>query len=251
MKTAKDSNEEYHASPGISASGLKMIYKESVKKYLTRKQSETKAMAFGTAVHSAILEPDQFVSEYLVLPKIDRRTTEGKAEYDSYMKISKKKTLLSSEDYSVINEISKNLKKNKLAQYYLKGQTEISHYGKHNDVDVRVRPDVINKHKDFIADIKTCRNNSPMNFSYDVKKYAYHLQAAFYMDMLKINHFRFITVETTYPYNVEVYALSEEKIQEGRLAWQQAFRDYQMYLETGVKTSYNWHTYANDGSYLI
>ena len=30
-----------------------------------------------------------------------------------------------------------------------------------------------------------------------------------------------------------------------------AFRDYQMYLETGVKTSYNWHTYANDGSYLI
>ena len=71
------------------------------------------------------------------------------------------------------------------------------------------------------------------------------------MDMLKINHFRFITVETTYPYNVEVYALSEEKIQEGRLAWQQAFRDYQMYLETGVKTSYNWHTYANDGSYLI
>ena len=34
MKTVRDSNEEYHASPGISASGLKMIYKESVNKYL-------------------------------------------------------------------------------------------------------------------------------------------------------------------------------------------------------------------------
>ena len=252
MKTVRDSNEEYHSRPGISASGLKMIYKESVNKYLKRKPFESKSMALGTAVHSALLEPDEFSREYLVLPKIDRRTKDGKNEYNNYMSKANNKTLLASEDYNIINEINKNLKKNKLAKFYLEGQKEISHYGQYNNIDVRVRPDVINMHRGYIADVKTCRNNSPKNFKSDVYKYAYHLQAAFYMDMIDgIDHFKFITVETVYPYTVEVYTLSDEMIEQGRNAWKQAFSDYEMYLETGVVPSYNWYQYANDGSYLL
>ena len=37
MKTQFDSNEQYHSSPGISASGLKAIYKKSVYHFLNKK----------------------------------------------------------------------------------------------------------------------------------------------------------------------------------------------------------------------
>ena len=251
MKTAKDSNEKYHSSPGISASGLKYIYQESVKKYLKRKPFESKAMALGTAVHTALLEPDNFNKEYYVLHNIDRRTKAGKEQFATAEKLARNKIMLPSQDKEIIDSINVNFKKSTLAQYYCKGQIELSHYGEYQGAKVRIRPDVLNRHKDFIADIKTCQNNSPRAFKNDVKKFSYHLQAAFYMDMLEINHFKFIVVETKYPFSVEVYTLSKEMIEQGRNAWKQAFADYQMYLETGVEPSYNWHQYANDGSYLL
>lgn len=251
MKTAKDSNEKYHSSPGISASGLKTIYKKSVYHYLNRKPFESKSMAFGTAVHTALLEPDNFNKEYYVLHNIDRRTKAGKEQFAAAEKLAKNKIMLPGQDKERIDAINKNFKKSTLAQYYSKGQIELSHYGEFQGANVRIRPDVLNRHKDFIADVKTCQDNSPKAFKNDVYKYSYHLQAAFYMDMLEINHFRFITVQSTYPFTVEVYALSEEMIEQGRLAWKQAFADYQMYLETGVIPSYNWYQYANDGSYLL
>lgn len=252
MKTKKDTNEKYHSSPGISASGLKYIYHESVKKYLIKKPFESKAMALGTAVHEALLEPDKFRQNYYFLGDIDRRTKEGKEQYKAALELAKNKTIMPMADKYIIDNIYENFKKNKLAQYYSKGQVELSHYGKYNDIDIRVRPDVINMQKEFIADIKTCRNNSPKAFKNDVYKYAYHLQAAFYMDNIPgINHFKFITVETVYPFSVEVYTLSEEMLEQGRNAWKAAFKDYELYLETGISTSYNWYQYAKDGSYLL
>ena len=90
-----------------------------------------------------------------------------------------------------------------------------------------------------------------MAFKRDIYKYAYHLQAAFYIDQLGINNFKFIAVQNTYPYTVEVYTLSNELLERGRNAWKQAFKDYEIYLETGVITSYNWQVYSDDGSYIL
>jgi exodeoxyribonuclease VIII len=187
MKTAKDSNEKYHSSPGISASGLKTIYKKSVYHYLNRKPFESKSMAFGTAVHTALLEPDNFNKEYYVLHNIDRRTKAGKEQFAAAEKLARNKVMLPGQDKERIDAINKNFKKSTLAQYYSKGQIELSHYGEYQGANVRIRPDVLNRHKDFIADVKTCQDNSPKAFKNDVYKYSYHLQAAFYMDMLEIN----------------------------------------------------------------
>ena len=71
------------------------------------------------------------------------------------------------------------------------------------------------------------------------------------MDMLGINNFKFIAVQNTYPYTVEVYTLGEELLERGRHAWKQAFKDYEIYKETQVITSYNWHLYGNDGSFVF
>ena len=74
MKAQFDSNEKYHSSPGISASGLKAIYKKSVYHFLNQKPFESSAMALGTAVHCAMLEPEMYYKDFHVMPKIDRRT---------------------------------------------------------------------------------------------------------------------------------------------------------------------------------
>ena len=251
MKSKKDRNEDYHDSPGISASGLKTIYLKSMYHYLNQKPFESKAMAFGSAVHTALLEPDDFDDEYYVMPKLDRRTKIGQTIYNERLKLTKDKKILNKDEGDKINYIIKNFKKNSLAKEYSQGEIEISHYGKYNGIDVRIRPDVLNRERDFISDVKTCQDNSPMAFKRDIYKYAYHLQAAFYIDQLGINNFKFIAVQNVYPYTVEVYTLSNELLERGRNAWKQAFKDYEIYLETGIITSYNWQVYSDDGSYIL
>ena len=58
------SNEDYHASEGISKSGLDMINK-SPASYIWQKSaptddSKTGPLDFGTAFHCLLLEPDEF-----------------------------------------------------------------------------------------------------------------------------------------------------------------------------------------------
>lgn len=251
MRTANDTNEKYHSSAGISASGLKTIYKKSVRHHIDRKPFESAAMALGSAVHAAMLEPNTFFDDYHVMPKIDRRTKEGKEAYLVEQKKAEGKLLITPDDYEKINSILDNFRNDDLAQKYCKGVIELSHYGKHEGLDVRVRPDCLNKVQGFISDVKTCQDNSPMAFKRDVYKYAYHLQAAFYMDMIGVDEFRFIAVETNYPYTIEVYTLSDEMIEQGRKAWKAAFADWKLYVETGIISNHIWHEFNDDGSKIL
>jgi len=69
------SNEQYHAAPGVSNSGLGLVERSPAHyyaKYLdpNREPEEpTPAMRAGTALHTAILEPDTFAVRYVVVPQ--------------------------------------------------------------------------------------------------------------------------------------------------------------------------------------
>lgn len=251
MKKVNDSNEVYHSHDSISASGLKEIYKNSVYHFLNRGFKETAPMKLGTAVHQALLEPHDFHSVYHLIDKIDKRTKAGKEELQKQMEIAGDKIILDYEVYEIIEAIKKDFKRNKLAQHYCKGQIELSHYTQIDGVDVRVRPDCLNKISNFISDVKTCQDNSPEAFKRDIYKWGYHLQAAFYMDMCGIDTFKFIAVTTTFPHTCEVYTLSDEMIEFGRNAYKQAFEKWKVYLETGVMPSYHWYQFSKDGSYVL
>lgn len=252
MRIVKDSNDQYHSDKGISASGLKEISKNSVYHYLNRKPFESSSMHFGTAVHAAILEPDTFYDIYYPMPEIgDLRKKENKALKIEAEEKSKGKICLTYYDHKRIKSILDNFKKNKLAQQYCKGEIELSHYGSYDNVPIRVRPDVMNHVQDFIADVKTTQDASPKGFRSAVYKYNYHLQAAFYMDMLEINEFKFICCEVNHPYTVVVHTLDDDFIQLGRKLWQQAFEDYKQYFIFGKTKLYHHDTICDDGSYLI
>jgi len=251
MKTKFDTNEIYHSSPGISASGLKSIYKKSVYHFLNQKPFESPSMAFGTAVHGAMLESEKYYNDFHVMPKIDRRTKAGKEQFEIEQKKAEGKQLVSFDDHSRITKILDNFRNHELAKKYCQGEIELSHYKKFENIDVRIRPDVLNRVGDYISDVKTCQDNSPIAFKRDIYKYSYHLQAAFYMDQLGINNFKFIAVESNYPYSIEVYTLSDEFLDQGRRAWKKAFADYKLYKENGIVSGYNWNDFGDDGSLIL
>ena len=239
MKIVKDTNEEYHSQKEyISASGLKMIAKKSVHHYLNADFKSTPSMAFGTAVHTAIYEPSEYHKDYHIIPKIDRRTKAGKELYAKHMEEAKGKEVLDEADHQRILLILENLGKSE-AKEYVQGEMELSHYTEYEGIKVRVRPDCINKVAGFISDVKTCQDNSPRAFLSDIYKYKYHVQAAFYMDMLGVNKFVFIAIETNAPYSIETYVLSDELLGKGRQEYKKAIADWKYYLETGVALGYD------------
>lgn len=252
LTTKQDTNAEYHSHKSISASGLKMIYKKSVQHYLSAKFTESPAMALGTAVHTIMLEGQkQFDKDYYLMPKYDGRTKEGKQIKAKHEKLAGDRKILRDEDMEIISGIMYNFKQHELAQKYCTGTVELSHYGKVNGLDFRVRPDVFGDN--WVGDVKTCQDNSPVAFRRDLYKYAYHLQACFYSDMLGFppENFRFIAVETKYPYSVEVYALSEDMIEQGRDAYNTAINDWKLYLASGIAKGYRAAGYTDDGSLIL
>ena len=68
------SNEEYHSSSGISRSGI-VEFKHCPKKFWNKylnpyyiKPEPTKALNFGNAFHTAILEPHEYDNRYISKP---------------------------------------------------------------------------------------------------------------------------------------------------------------------------------------
>ena len=251
MKTKIETNEDYHKSQNISASGLKSIYKKSVYHFLNQKPFTSSALSLGSAVHVAMLEPEKFNDEFYVFPKIDRRTKEGKQDYKNHSTKAEKKELISESDLFTIESIKEKLKFHSLAKEYCEGKIELSHYGEMDSVPIRVRPDC--KGVDWISDVKSCQDNSPLAFKRDIYKWSYHLQATFYSDALgyPAENFRFIAVETNHPFTIEVYKMNEDMIEQGRKGYKDALANWKLYLDTGVQTGYKGYEYAKDGAIII
>lgn len=259
----KDTNEEYHSQTDyIGSSGLKIIFKKSVYHYLYSKKFEsTESMRLGTAVHTALLEPENFDNEVIVMPELNLRTKAGREERDKILENTERgQVVIKQDDLEVIQAIERNFKNDKLAVAICEGGVvEASHYGTIEGIKVRCRPDVYQPDRGIIGDIKTCQDNSPKAFKSNVYKFGYHLQAVFYAETLthilerqfSPYDFRFIAVETNYPYSCEVYALDEKEIEAGYAALNKAWGEWKIFKETGVVLGYQTKDTASDGALIL
>jgi len=84
MIIRNESNEDYHNNAAISSSQAKLAYK-SLQLFKDDEDgliehNQSPAMALGSAIHTAVLEPDEYISRYIVKPEgMNGRTKEGKA----------------------------------------------------------------------------------------------------------------------------------------------------------------------------
>jgi exodeoxyribonuclease VIII len=231
-------NEDYHARPGVSASMLKSMargWRTFEAEYITKTapRKESAAMALGTAVHTALLEPDRFAAEYVVCPEecSDRRTK----AYKEWAASVDGASVLTADDAKAIDAIRESVRRDDFASKLLAadGHVEKSLEWTENDVLCRMRFDKIAGL--FLIDIKTCQDATPEAFARTIASYRYDLQAAHYLAGIPYvaARFAFIAIETASPYRVRCYEMCEDDLFSAEMERVALLIEYQRRLNNG------------------
>lgn len=235
---------EYFAHSAINCSGLKLIASKTpahFKYQQTAPRKETPAMFIGSAVHCATLEPEAFDERYIVAPKIDKRTKDGKAAWAELE--ASGKVVLSEDDGEQVMRIAHAVRANKSAAKLLtNGKAEVAVFSEIDGQAVKCKCDYLRENV-AVIDLKTTDDASEKGFMKSVLNYGYHQQAAFYMDVMQavgqpVERFVFVVVEKTAPFLVAIHELSDEFVELGRELNRKALAMYEDCSITG-----NWYGY--------
>lgn len=242
--------KRYHEDKAIGHSGILRMLKSPahLREYLDYPHQLTPAMAFGSAVHSFILEPKRFSEEYSVAEKFDRRTKEGKEAAAKFDAENQGKTLITSEELATLTLIRASVHSHKGAARLLsRGDAELSVFW--NDpatgIACKCRTDWFDG--EAITDVKSCTDASLNGFSRSVATFGYDVQAAFYVDGIKAATgmelpFNFIAAEKDAPHAVAVYRADPEVIEVGRKKYRAALQLLKWCQESG-----SWPAYQPEG----
>jgi exodeoxyribonuclease VIII len=246
IEFVKDTFEEYLGKDDIAASDIKNFLKSPAKYYYDKHnkvKDETKRhFAIGSAIHEIILEPHLFKTNYIVFPKVDGRTTEGKQQLAFFKEASEGKTILFEDEMEMIKKIGENAAKNHtFVELMQNSYREVSCYtiDKVTGLKVRMRPDIMCQNKSIIVDIKSCLDSSPKKFKSDVYSYGYSISAAYYCDFIGREDYVFAACEKTQPYQFGMYVLNDEMIQFGREQYRMGLDLIKFCQDNNYYPSYN------------
>lgn len=235
------SNEAYHAGPGISKTGLWMIYNQTPAHYRFGEREAKPEFDFGTAVHLAILEPEQFEDRVFKGPENRRGNTWKDAEAEA---ANLGKLLLTGPDYEAVQIIRDAVHADAWLCGIITGGkplVENSAYAIDPDTGVlkKCRPDLHRQDLGVMLDVKTSASASPDAFARAVVNYGYHAQEAHYTDTWRdaggeVNAFAFIVVEKKAPYAFAVYELPPSIVDEGRAIIRKSMATYAECERSGV-----------------
>ena len=90
-------NAEYRAHPAISRSDLFKLTKspQHFRYEMDHPSPKTPSLIFGAALHKWVLEPDDFESEFVIAPNVNRRTKEGRAYWEMFLADNDGKEIIS------------------------------------------------------------------------------------------------------------------------------------------------------------
>ena len=234
---------KYLDLPGyLHCSELKLL-QQSVNHWLSKSDyPETKALILGSLGHTMILEMDKLTERYLVMPKVDARTKGGKEQKMLAQEQAnlEEKILISQEDFTQALGWRDNILKNPVTSNVFqkaKGENEISGFFRHpdfKDIKGAFRVDKLLEEQKIAIDLKIMLSANPYAFMSSVKKFGYHMQAAWYLDGLKAitgddYDFLFVVCEKSNPHNVQTYRLSEKDLEKGRDDIRATVKKYQEY----------------------
>lgn len=210
---------EYHKRElGVaSQSVLKLIREKSPAHYRAwvdaEDDADTPALAFGRAYHAAVLEPDKFASEYIVLPDFgDMRSSKNRAMREAFKDEHPTATFIDAEDGDKIVAMREALLRHPVVRGILKdGFPEVTMrwIDPQTGVECKARGDWYRPGK-FFADLKTTLDASPEAFRRSVVSYGYHVQHAHYCDGANacgepVENYLIVAQEKDPPYVAAVY----------------------------------------------
>lgn len=250
---------DYYEHPALSHSRLKEIRK-SPGHFLWSLENpypSTDAMNLGSLVHAMVLEPHTVEGSFTVIPKIDRRTKEGKERYALYQQEAMEKSVVTEPEWEVAVRMTDSVRTHPLASKVIDdavayGQVEKEYfwtddnYGDSIERKAKVDGLCRDSHCGLnapIVDLKTTVDASPFSFKRSITKYSYGTQMSYYKEAVgstgvETNGALIIAVEKKAPYAVGIYRLSEETLFRAGMIVKQWLSTYSECLRTGV-----WPTY--------
>jgi hypothetical protein len=227
---------DYHAHPALSRSGVMKLLDCPQRywfEYLSGQYipSRSSAMITGSAVHTLLLEPDEFEKRFIVRKK----TTTCSKKYQEYLLEAQDKEILFDTELEKAHACAESVKKNEFFKLTIGGsKIEETFIWQDEDIDIecKTRPDFYHPHKEFIVDIKTTDNCKVDEFAWSVARYGYHIQAAMALDGINkclngsFTDFVIIAVETDPPYVSTSFLIKPASILEGRALYKKGLQIY-------------------------
>lgn len=243
MPQIHDRNE-YRAFPALNQSAAKHLLTSPAhyQAYIRMPQEETKALRFGTFVHSAILEPHTLNDLYATAPDCDKRTKEGKALWSEFATANAGKTILDAEESAIGHLVASS------ARFALKrlgvefDATEVMYQVDYNGVPLKAAIDGVAG--DYLWDIKTTDDASPAGMLKSIRNYRYNLQAYWYRLVYELATgrrplgFRFLFVEKEPPFATAVCEIGPDLMSWAIADFEKAVTLYKSCTESGVWPSY-------------
>lgn len=221
-------NEIYHSQQeGISSSGLKDVLRSPAHYKFKAPRAQSRAMVIGSAIHAALLEPEVFKRDYVLLKDVAARTA---SEYKQAAKVHGSELVLTGPESDKIAGMQEAVLSNSLMASRLssEGWRELSLFVNcpNTGVLVRVRFDLLTE-SGVIVDLKKTQDARPSAFSRAIDNYGYDLSAALYVDALswatgEQHSFEFAAVEEEMPHGHKLYQPCDTTLNEGRRKYQEA-----------------------------
>lgn len=240
--------DKYHALPAIGSSDVKAILR-SPAHYRVRAAADnesTQSQDIGTATHLAVLEPARFELEVVGAPRVDRRTSAGKAAAAAFEGLHAGKLILSGDDFDTVSRIADAVRSHPGARTLLDaGAAEVSMLWTDEETSTpcKARADWL-RSDGILVDLKTTRDASPAGFRREIAQHRYHVQAAHYFNGARAVFgddppaWVFIAVEKEPPFAVGVYMLDREAIDKARELVASAYRAWRGCTESGSWPAY-------------
>ncbi|HFI7433943.1 TPA: PD-(D/E)XK nuclease-like domain-containing protein [Escherichia coli] len=214
-------NADYHANEAIGSTTVKAISVSPANHYFN-KFTGSKSAHIGSAIHAALLEPELFRSDYLLMPDVTSRSSK---EYKSASECKNPEYILVGSEVDTVNRMFDSSRLNEDFMDYMntKGCSEVSMFAEcpETGLMLKCRFDRLSDTLTYPLDVKSCRDASERGFSNAFGQFKYHIQAAFYLYVLKLatgieyNQFAFFAIENSPPYRNCMYYIGEESLELG------------------------------------
>lgn len=246
--------KDYLAIEAFSYSGVSRILRSPAHYLYWKKnpQAQTEAMTIGSLVDCLTLTESDFKNQFAVLPETYINTKKVQMPFTLHSKTCRQvkedleasgKTVVSNAQTDKASEIREAILKHGEAKKIIEqSKKQITIIWEDDGVTCKCRLDLLGE---AITDLKTTQDASPKNFSYNMNKFNYHIQAALYSDALSAHSqgivlpYQIIAVETQKPYCAAVYAVGETSILTGREIYKKALAIYKDCIEMNEWPGYS------------
>lgn len=244
--------ERYHSIPAMSAGGLKRMGMSPAHFYGLQLDprrppaGSTDALALGSLFHTALFEPGELSSRYVVKPAgLDGRTKEGKAWAAEH---ADREIVDATKHGAALDMAAAVRSLPDIAALMADGFAESSAFWLDDQTGelCKCRPDWTSPAGDgvVLVDGKSTQDASPEGFGRAIWNYCYHLQAAWYSDGFeratgqRVHGFVFAAVESAWPHAAAAYMLGDDVLEAARRENRRLLDLYAECRRTGVWPGY-------------